>query len=980
MAVNRQIADDGLMRIAAERDLASRAPGATVCWNEKNNTPTFVTAPVLYASGIVPFAASQSMLASVTSAFLAQNKAITGLNDPANEFQVKSQSTDELGETHVRIQQVYQGVPVWASDAVVHFDAAGNVYCFNGRYNSTPSSIASVEAAVPSSSAEQVAVSDLGRTTHVDPPSSFNAYIPDYTGPQSEKVIFTDRTTGVPALAWHITVRPNLIDRWEYFVDANTGSVIFKYYNTWTDGAATATANDLHGVPQTVHSYQVGSEYYMIDASQPMFNVAGQSTMPNKPVGAIWVIDANNSDATGNLFQVQSANNTWSDSASVSAEFNADQTYNFYHSVFGRNAIDDKGSTIISVIHVTQNGQGLDNAYWNGAEMIYGDGNVDFKPLAGGLDVGAHEMTHGVTQYSCNLVYLDQSGALNESMSDVFGKMVDTSDWLIGATIVKPNIFPNHALRSMADPHNGGTSSNDFYWQPAVMTEYVQLAETQDHGGVHVNSGIPNHAAYLIATAIGRTKTREIYYRAETKYLTSNAQFIDARHALTQAAQDLYGTTEVNAVKSAFDQVQIFDGNGTSTPGDLPAVNGPGYVLVVADNGTLYRVTAVQSPSAGDIQLVSGTQQLFSRPSVTDDGRFAVYVGAANNLYVATVDNLPFQISEIDTNKIWSTCAVSRDGNRLALTVLDTTHPYIYIYDFVSGHWDVDTLYNPTFGQNINSSNVKYASTMDWAPDGDNLVYDNYNFVNSPGGGNAYYYWDIDLINAWNSQQGTFGTRQIQSVLPPAGQGVDIGNPTFSKNTPYIIAFDAINELTGQADVIGANLLTGATGIIASNVGYTVGFPSYSTDDKTIAYATRGVTSVSSTDNIVQWAGVDATKITGTGTVTAFVNSALAPVWYTIGTRPAAVNEPIGVVTQPGLITAYPDPVSGEMNFILSSSVKGSATLDIYNVLGEKVAELNAEGNGNAIPYNAALLGNGMYYAVLRSAQGVSEAHFAVVH
>src|SRR5436190_23391353 len=109
----------------------------------------------------------------------------------------------------------------------------------------------------------------------------------------------------------------------------------------------------------------------------------------------------------------------------------------------------------------------MDNAYWNGKFMAYGNGNVYFKPLAGGLDVAAHEMTHGVISNSANLEYLGESGAINESMADIFGCMVDSSNWKIGESVVKAPYFPSGALRDLSDPHNTGTSS-DYFWQPRI--------------------------------------------------------------------------------------------------------------------------------------------------------------------------------------------------------------------------------------------------------------------------------------------------------------------------------------------------------------------------------------------------------------------------------------------------------------------------------------------------------------------------------
>lgn len=217
---------------------------------------------------------------------------------------------------------------------------------------------------------------------------------------------------------------------------------------------------------------------------------------------------------------------------SVSAHSNIGIVFDYFYNTFGRRAIDNQGSTIMSLIHVTENGRPMDNAYWNGAFMLYGDGNIGYKALAGGLDVAAHEMAHGITQHTVGLEYKFQSGALNESISDVFGAMVDRSDWLLGEDIVQTAYYPSDALRDMENPHNGGTSRNDHYWQPASMSEYVELDISEDNGGVHTNSGIPNHACYLIGHAIGKDKTEQIYYRIlDARYLNTQSNFVDMRLA-----------------------------------------------------------------------------------------------------------------------------------------------------------------------------------------------------------------------------------------------------------------------------------------------------------------------------------------------------------------------------------------------------------------------------------------------------------------
>ena len=238
-------------------------------------------------------------------------------------------------------------------------------------------------------------------------------------------------------------------------------------------------------------------------------------------------------------------------------------TYALYWEVFHRDSIDDQGLPINGLVHY---GDGYDNAFWDGeGHMYFGDGDGQLlTDTTKGLDVIGHELTHGVTQNEANLTYSGQSGALNESISDVFGSLVkqyhltqpaDQADWLIGADIVGPQLAP--ALRSMKAP---GTA-NPHDSQPATMDDYVNTAS--DNGGVHTNSGIPNHAFYVVATTLGGNAWEAagaIWYDAlADPKLKPNATFSAFASTTLRQARALYGaaSTEVAAVKAGWDAVKV---------------------------------------------------------------------------------------------------------------------------------------------------------------------------------------------------------------------------------------------------------------------------------------------------------------------------------------------------------------------------------------------------------------------------------------
>ena len=243
-------------------------------------------------------------------------------------------------------------------------------------------------------------------------------------------------------------------------------------------------------------------------------------------------------------------------------------TFDFYHDVYQRNSIDNRGLPLKASVHY---GQNYDNAFWNGQQMVFGDGdNQIFTGFTGCLEVIGHELTHGVTGSEANLNYQGQSGALNESISDVFGVLVkqkklnqtaDQADWLIGEGLLMPGIH-GVALRSMKEP---GTAYDDPTLgrdpQPATMSGYVQT--TQDNGGVHTNSGIPNHAFYLVAAALGGRaweKAGQIWYDTLLDpRLKASANFAAFANLTALNAGRRYGSNsdEAKAVLDAWHRVGV---------------------------------------------------------------------------------------------------------------------------------------------------------------------------------------------------------------------------------------------------------------------------------------------------------------------------------------------------------------------------------------------------------------------------------------
>lgn len=238
-------------------------------------------------------------------------------------------------------------------------------------------------------------------------------------------------------------------------------------------------------------------------------------------------------------------------------------TYDLFYEEYRRNSIDDRGMLLIASVHYDAD---FNNAFWDGSQMVFGDGDGElFTGFTKSIDVIGHELTHGVVDRTCGLEYRFQSGALNESFADVFGSLVkqralnqtaDEADWLIGAEIFTPALNGD-ALRSMKEP---GTAY-DGDPQPGHMDDFKRLPLSNDNGGVHYNSGIPNHAFYFLAADLGGQAWKDagqIWYLTMQR-LHERSEFQEAANVSFAAAGELFGagSRQQQAVRDAWEQVGL---------------------------------------------------------------------------------------------------------------------------------------------------------------------------------------------------------------------------------------------------------------------------------------------------------------------------------------------------------------------------------------------------------------------------------------
>ena len=445
--------------------------------------------------------------------------------DFAPSTRAGGQVTDQFGVTHTRYRQMYQGLPVFGAEIIEHSrkgqaSTTGRMAIINGL--KTRPSLSRAIA--------QETVSKLYGQ------SPFSAELVVY--PSSDGVHLT----------WLFSEQAH-DSRWQVFVDAHTGEII-NSYNDIQHGTGTGVLGDTKSLDTTYN----GSTYQLVasDNSRATYDAKTRTRLP------------------GTL--MTDSDDVWTDGAAVDAHHYAGLVLDYYFEQFGRNSYDDQGAQIKSTVHYNRN---YVNAFWNGSQMVYGDGDgVNSLALSGGFDVVAHEISHAVTSASSGLIYQNESGALNEAFSDIMGsaaeyyKQSSQFDWMMGEDIWTPGIAGD-ALRYMDDPTADG-SSTDHYDD--------RYTGSSDNGGVHWNSGIANLAFVLAVqggshptyggsyTGVGMDAASQIFYTAFTQYLSSSATFADARAACVQVATDNYDAITADRIDQAWQAVGAPSGGGTGGP------------------------------------------------------------------------------------------------------------------------------------------------------------------------------------------------------------------------------------------------------------------------------------------------------------------------------------------------------------------------------------------------------------------------------
>jgi Zn-dependent metalloprotease len=507
------------------------------------------------------------------------------------------------GRAHVRVDQVLDDIPVFGGQTIVHLTPEGEVDevtdgFVRGRNVDVKPNLYQYDAA-------EIAVDrNGGWDTLTEDPTADLVILPKDGEQHLTWMVRMSQLDGTSGTSMPVV-----------FVDAHSGDVVWAYDNLQTTSSHATTP---YAGAVTFDTDSVSGGYSLASS----VDKAGTYSIANQAPGYI---------SASSLTPITSSSTTWTSNLdAVDAHVGMLQTLSYFKNSHGRNAMNGVGgptfrdAKITSIVHY---GSRYSNAFWNGTAMVYGDGDgYDFGALTS-LDIAAHELTHGVTGNTANLTYANESGALNESMSDVFAALVEnavqgdgTHNWQIGEKAFTPG-QSGDALRYMNNP-TADYQSTDHY-----LDRYTGAS---DNGGVHLNSGIANLAFYLTVkggkhprparqgitvSGIGYDAAGKIWFKALTEYMTPSTDFFGARNATMAAARALYGNGSGEEVSVAAAWAAVGVGTAisgtvptpTPTPTPTPSTGGGEWANLSAAAGAVVTQAIVVPAGATNLEIrISG--------------------------------------------------------------------------------------------------------------------------------------------------------------------------------------------------------------------------------------------------------------------------------------------------------------------------------------------------------------------------------------
>ncbi|MFA5344393.1 MAG: M4 family metallopeptidase [Kiritimatiellia bacterium] len=834
---------------AVQRKLAAAAVAENVRieWNVGLGTPSSIRGKDLGArqtfSAGKGLQTAQSAQPEVKAIAVLDNlSGIMGIREAQKEFAAKKAQGDNLGFRHVRADQIYQGLKVFGGEVIVHFNQAGAAYQVNGRY--VPDIAVDAIPALAPAEALTLAVEDLTELGH-NGAATLSA---------PELVVFAYQSVPRLAYALTLTANPQEANAWRYWIDAQDGTVLMRYNDVKLADISGAILTGEGGATKTVtNCFSMGITNYLESMSWPWL---------------IYNISTNSALYTDAGYIAFRTNTNWgtSDRTEMSAAYNFDLIQKYYWNVHGRQSYDDENDTIFAFVHY-EDPYWANNAAWMGWGLILiGEGDGFTASSLAVLDICGHEFTHGVTEYSANLVYAYESGALNESFSDIFGASIEfnsqpdgranypnrvagAADWLIGEDCW----LVHTALRDMRCPSNTTTVGigNE---QPSRYKGTYWYKGTGDNGGVHQNDSVQNFFFYLLSeggsgineghaynvTGIGVTNAAQIAYRTLTVYCYPYTDYTDIRDAWISAAQDL-NPTWVASVVQASEAVGIGYGTPDTVANLGAALNAPYLTWHTDSNASWYGQSLITNtiPVAAQSGLISSNSYSQLSTTVTGPGTFSFWwkVWSEQNY-----DYLRFYTNDIKQMQIsgdpgWAKISFTVGAGTYTLKWIYTKDESVSIG--LDAGWVAEVAWAPVWTPVVPAIAATSGSFADriritWPAMSGATSYRIYRSVTANSGdasllaepsgalyddttampGTVYYYW-MQGVNCATLAPWSGSASGYRALAPPAGFSVSKGDYTGSVRLRWTAAAGAISYqiMRNTVNTIPATALveTGAT-------------------------------------------------------------------------------------------------------------------------------------------------------------------------
>lgn len=908
-----------------------------------------------------------------------------------DHMQELSALSDDIGYTHYKYQQYYNGVKVEFGTYTLHaqndqIESASGAFIPVKNISTTPS--------LKENQALLSAISYIGADKYMwDIPSEEQLIKEDKQDasatyfPKGELVIVEDYLGNMePRLAWKFDIYASQpLSRDHVYVDAENGKILLVnplIHHT----NATGTAATRYSGSRSITTDSYNGSYRLRETRGTNSGIQTYNLNKGTNYGSATDFTDNDNNWTSGEW-----NNANKDNAALDAHWGAEKTYDYWISKHNRNSFDNNGGIIKSYVHYSTN---YDNAFWDGSRMTYGDGGTYFTPLTS-IDVCGHEIGHGVCSYTANLVYSNESGAINEGLSDIWGACIEQyaapekSEWLMGEDIV----IGGGALRYMNNPNQasdpdtyGGT-----YWYTG----------TSDNGGVHTNSGVINYWFYLLSAGgsgtndignaftvagVGMDTAAKVTYRAESVYMTSSTNYAAARNYTIQAASDLYGANSavVIAVTNAWYAVGVGGQYGTcQSPLGLNASNITTTSATVgwsaASGATAYNLQYKTAAASAWNTIANLTGTSYNLTGLTSNTAYNFRVRTTctapdTSAYSATASFTTSQVGgctdALEPNNTFSTAATITTGT--AVNALIASNTDLDYYSFTISATSNLTIALTNLAADYDMVLYNASGTQLGISQNSNTTNESISYTNAAAGTYKIY------IYGWNGAYSSSICYNLLATATPVGGGSCTNNyesnNTSSTATSINVATNINSMIATSSDVDWFKFNN-----TSSQKNIKVTLTNLPADYEINLYASNGTTLLGTSQNsgtTSEQIIYNNTSSAGTYRIKVYpyngANSNTA--CYTLRadiSSTAYINgfggEEESNVTIPesnGDLVIYPNPARQLLNIMIPAGPESDAQLTILNEMGQEVENMTVGTN----QYNTQLridlndMVNGIYF------------------